>query len=61
MGARTKLNTIAIYGSQAIAAIFGGMSGSWSVFAVVAALLLAGSIYAGEIRLARRRPTHRGD
>ena len=50
MGAREKLNRFHIIGSLGVAAIIGGLAGSWLVFGVVAAALIAGSIQAGEVR-----------
>jgi hypothetical protein len=37
-------------GTLGVATIVGGLAGSWLVFGVVAAVLIAGSIHAGEIR-----------
>jgi len=50
MGARQKFNKHHVIGSFGVAAIVGGLAGSWTVFAVVAAVLIAGSVYSGEIR-----------
>ena len=50
MGAREKLNKHHVVGALSVAAIVGGLAGSWLVFATVAAVLIAGSIYSGEIR-----------
>jgi hypothetical protein len=50
VGARTKLNKHHIIGAIGVAAILGGLAGSWAVFAAVAAALIAGGVYAGEIR-----------
>ena len=50
MTARQKLNRFHVIGSLGMAAIVGGLTGSWLVFGVVAAALIAGSIHAGEIR-----------
>ncbi len=50
MGARKKLNRHHIVRALGVAAIVGGLAGSWLVFGVVAAALIAGSIHAGEIR-----------
>ena len=50
MGARQELNKHHVIGSLGVAAIVGGLSGSWIVFAAVAAALIAGSVYNNEIR-----------
>jgi len=50
MGAREKLNRFHVIGSLGVAAIIGGLAGSWLLFGAVAAALIAGSIHAGEIR-----------
>ncbi len=59
MNARQKLNKHHIVGALGVAAIIGGLAGSWLVFAAVAAVLMASSIYAGEIRPDKgKRQTH---
>ena len=50
MGAREKLNKHHLIGSFGVAAIVGSLAGSWAVFAVVAVVLIVGSVYSGEIR-----------
>ena len=50
MGARTKLNQHHVVGALGVAAIVGGLAGSWVVFVAVAAVLIASSIHSGEIR-----------
>ena len=50
MSARTKLNAIAVYGAVIVAAIAGGLAGSWTVFLIVFALVVAGGLHSGEIR-----------
>ena len=50
MGAREKLNDHHIVGSLGVAAVIGGLTGSWVVFAVVAAALVATGVCTGEIR-----------
>jgi hypothetical protein len=50
MGARRELSKFHVIGSLGVAAIIGGLAGSWTVFALVAAVLIASSFYAGEIR-----------
>jgi hypothetical protein len=59
MGARTKMNTVAVNGSLIVAAIIGGMCQSWTVFVVAAATLIGGCLYAGDIRIKSQRPTNR--
>ena len=62
MGARTKLNQHHIVGALGVAAIVGGLAGSWLVFGAIAAVLIAGSIHAGEIRPDKgNRQTHERD
>lgn len=51
MGARKRLNIIAFYTSLILAAIIGGACQSWTVFYVVAGVLIVGSLYAGDIRV----------
>ena len=55
MGARNKLNQAYFVGALTVAAVAGGMTGSWLVFGVVAAALVASSICSGEIRGKGRR------
>ena len=55
MGARNKLNVSCVNGSLIIAAIAGAVTGSWLVFGIAAAVLLAGGVIAGDIR---PRPRH---
>jgi len=55
VGAREKLNKHHVVGAIGVAAIVGGVAGSWLVFGVVAAALIAGSVHAGEIRPDKRR------
>ena len=57
MGARQKLNRANLIGSVLLAAVAGWTTGSWPVFFVAMAILVAGN--AGEIRMARRNRTHR--
>ena len=54
MGAREKLNGHHVPGALGLAAVVGGLAGSWALFTVVAAALIAGSVYSGEIRLNKR-------
>ena len=55
MGARTKLNAAYLNGGILIAACVGALTQSWSVFFVALVTLLAGCVYAGEIRGRGRR------
>ena len=55
MGARQKLNAAHIFGCIIIAAMFGGVTGSFVVFVIAAAVLIAGSIESGGIRLKPRQ------
>ena len=50
MGARDKLNRHHIVGSIGLAAVIGGLTGSWIIFGVVAAALVATGICNGDIR-----------
>lgn len=50
MNARLKLNTAFVQGSFVVAAVAGAASGSWTVFAIVATILVGGAYYSGEIR-----------
>lgn len=50
VGARQKLNTVAISASLILAAVAGCLSGSWFVFIVAAVILLGLSCYSGDIR-----------
>lgn len=57
MNARTKLNTGHFYSCLLFAALAGWLTGSWLIFLVVAAVLMAGGMHAGDIRLEPARPT----
>ena len=50
MGARKKLNIVAITGSLILASGLGCLSESWIVFVVAALVLLGLSLYQGDIR-----------
>ncbi len=50
MGARQKLNAGYFQGSLLLAALVGGLSSSWGVFAVALGLLIVGNVIAGDIR-----------
>ena len=55
MGARRKLNQVHVAGSIALAALAGLASGSWAVFAITGALLLAAGVGNGDIRPDKHR------
>jgi hypothetical protein len=50
LSARHKLNTGYIYGSLALAALAGGLTGSWFVFFLATAVLILGGLHDGTIR-----------
>ena len=50
MNARLKLNTAVVQGAIVVAAVIGGVTGSWTVFGIVAVILVGGAYYSGEIR-----------
>jgi len=51
MSAKQKLNSMNALGSLALAAIIGGLAGSWAVFVLAAVVLIALAVESGEIRL----------
>jgi hypothetical protein len=51
VGARTKLNQATLYGIAMISGVVGALAQSWIVFMVAAAVLAAGSLHGGDIRL----------
>jgi hypothetical protein len=53
VNARQKLNQIHVLGSMLAATVFGVASGSWTIFWIVAAALIAASFYSGDIRSPR--------
>jgi hypothetical protein len=53
MGARLKLNQLYLGGTQVVAAIFGLASGSWVMFGISLALILAAILQTGRIRPVR--------
>ena len=55
MGAREKLNEAYVIGSLFLAAVAGSIAGSWLVFIIAAAILLALNLHAGDIRPSGRR------
>ncbi len=50
MGARQKLNSAHIIGSIIVAAMIGGLVGSFGIFVIAAVVLIAGAIESGDIR-----------
>lgn len=60
MGARQKLNQGYIQGSLVLAGVIGVACGSWIVFWIAAVILVGLSLQSGEVRLTRRRRSHRG-
>lgn len=50
MNARTKLNSSYIQGGIVAAAIIGWLTGSWVIFFLAAAVLIALSLHSGDIR-----------
>jgi hypothetical protein len=54
MGARHKLNQFHLLGAVGIAAIVGLLTESWAAFFIAVAVLLGGSIYAGDVRFDRK-------
>lgn len=54
MGARKKLNQAFIGGSLIMAAAVGAVVHSWGVFLIAAVVLIALSLYAGDIRTGKR-------
>jgi len=50
MGARQRLNSLYFIGILVVAALCGAATESWGIFALVAIVLAANSIHAGNIR-----------
>jgi hypothetical protein len=50
MGAKQKLNSSNFVSAIVIAAVVGGMFGSWAVFFISAAVLIAAACHSGDIR-----------
>ena len=55
MSARQKLNVAYLNSCALVAALLGVAAGSWAVFLVALAVLVASGVYAGEIRTGGRR------
>ena len=55
MAARAQLNRAFFNGSVLLAAAAGALTGSWLIFGLALAILVAGNLYAGEIRPTRRK------
>lgn len=53
--ARHKLNGAHLNGALVIAAVIGGLAGSWLAFGIALGGLLISSVISGEIRLNGRR------
>ena len=50
MGAKQKLNSFHTLSVLVFAALFGGMTESWAVFLIVAAVLWVAAVSSGDIR-----------
>jgi hypothetical protein len=55
MGARSSLNSIYLTGALAVAGLLGGLTDSWSVFAIFLIALVAVNLHSGRIRPGTRR------
>jgi hypothetical protein len=55
LSARHKLNAAFFNGSLFLAGVAGALTGSWLVFSLALAALVAANVVAGEIRPDRRR------
>ena len=55
MTAREKLNAASVNGSLIVAAIAGCIAESWTVFLLVAGILLMLAVHCGDIRTSPRR------
>jgi hypothetical protein len=55
MSARQKLNGGHINGALLVAGLIGGLSGSWTIFALAVTGLLLTKLIGGDIRLQGRR------
>ena len=50
MGARKKLNEFNVLSSLGAAGVLGILTGSWTVFLITGAILIAAGVYNGDIR-----------
>jgi hypothetical protein len=50
MSARTKLNGIYTLGCVGLAALICGATGSWGIFVIALAVMIAAAVHAGDIR-----------
>ena len=50
MSAKHKLNAANLLGAAVVAGLIGGLAGSWAVFLVALAVLVASGLQSGEIR-----------
>ena len=48
--ARKKLNSASVFGALLVAALIGGITGSWLMFFLAGGVLLSLSLYTGDIR-----------
>jgi hypothetical protein len=55
LSARHKLNQAYVTGCVLLAGVAGYLSGSWLVFGIALAVLLAANLYSGDIRPDQRR------
>jgi hypothetical protein len=51
MGAREKLNMSYLQGAVVLAAVVGVLTSSWAAFGIALAVLVAGALHDGAIRL----------
>ena len=58
LGARQKLNSAYVHGALIVAGVIGLLVQSGTVFIVVALVVLATSLYSGDIRLNGDQPRH---
>jgi hypothetical protein len=50
LGARKKLNEFNVLSSLGAAGVLGILTGSWTVFLITGAILIAAGVYNGDIR-----------
>ena len=55
MGARKKLNSAYLTGSVLVAGLIGYTAGSWGVFVLALAVLVASNLVSGDVRLDQRK------